>query len=195
MPTEPELRVCSFGFLRAANSEAEDEEAAPVAAGSEVGNVALPFARRPLRPLAANADEDDDVVDDDDDDDDDDDELAEEDESVDASVLLSLLSLFSLFLDLVSESLELLVESRFLCVASTLAAEADDRLARPDDNSELLPPVAFGNEWRLVFDLILVLHWGLRGGIGVQGRLVLAATATAASCAARTASISDSGAL
>lgn len=147
MPTEPELRVCSFGFLRAANSEAEDEEAAPVAAGSDEGSVALPFVRRPLRPLAADEDEDDVVVDDDDDD-----ELAEDDESVVVEVVLSLLSLFSLVFDLLSESLELLVESRFLCGASTLAMDADDRIVIPDDNSELLPPLppppllAFGNE-------------------------------------------------
>lgn len=175
------LRVCSLGFLSAASSDADEEEAAP-AAGIVDGIVALPLAGRPLRPIAEDEDEDDDE------------ELAEDELSDDVELLPSLLSLLSLDFDFVSESLELLDdESRFLCVASTFAMDAVVLIIRPDD-TELLP-VALGNEWRLVFDFDLVLHCGLRGGIGVQGRLVLAATTAAASCAARTASISESGAL
>lgn len=61
----------------------------------------------------------------------------------------------------------------------------------PPPPADPMPTPVLANECRfIVFDL--PAPCGLRGGIGVQGRLLLLA---AASCAARTASISDSGAL
>lgn len=198
-----ELRVCSFGFLSVASKAAADaDEATP----ATILPLAAPAARRSLLLAAAAAAAavvareecvvvavvvDVDVVDD----------AVVVDELLELLLLLLLLLLelllpllLALLLLLLAElppspvELEFVDESSvggnfgfglpYVVVAFVVVIVAD------------MPTPVLANECRLLdFDL----PCGLRGGIGVHGRLLLAAASS--SCAARTASISDSGAL
>lgn len=203
-PAMLELRVCSFGFLSVASKAAADaDEATP----ATILPLAAPAARRSLLLAAAAAAAavvareecvvvavvvDVDVVDD----------AVVVDELLELLLLLLLLLLelllpllLALLLLLLAElppspvELEFVDESSVggnfgfglpyvVVVAFVVVIVAD------------MPTPVLANECRLLdFDL----PCGLRGGIGVHGRLLLAAASS--SCAARTASISDSGAL
>jgi len=205
LPNEPpELRVCNFGFLRAAkaNNEADDDEAPPELLAAIATVLPLAGRRSLRRPF-------DDVVvvvklsDDADDDDDDDEELLFEEEEV-SDVDVSSDDEPSL-LDFVFDSESLsseLDESCFLCFPFPLPLPVVEVVVVVVLEEEVVIPTtpvsALGSdECRLIFDLglHLVFVCGFRGGIGVQGRLVEAAAAAAAACAARTTSISSNGAL